>query len=166
MRFAGQPRRYALLALSIEELEAGFATGEGLDTKALAQIDEQMQQIRSSLPPETIKVELEIMPGAGDFACCPQCGWTKPQEPIFVKDDETVADAFRRHRIEREATDANKASVEAAPVEAVKTPPEAKPAPVRTTSPPDRNPYVKQQDNAGSAVWISGVNKYPLDRTR
>ena len=66
-------RRYALLALSIENIEAALATGEDLDTDALSKIDAQMQQIRDTLPPEKLQVTVQYVEGCIGIYTCVHC---------------------------------------------------------------------------------------------
>jgi len=67
-------RRYALLALSIENIEAALATGEDLDTDSLSKIDAQMQKIRDTLPPEKHQVSVQFVEGCIGIYTCQHCG--------------------------------------------------------------------------------------------
>jgi hypothetical protein len=59
-----------LLSLSIGDIEAGYVTGEDLDSGALLKLDEQMQQIRDSLPPPPHNISIKYVKGAyGVFDC-------------------------------------------------------------------------------------------------
>ena len=67
-------RRYALLALSIENIEAALATGEELDTDSLSKTDAPMQQIRDTLPPEKHTVSVQFVEGCVGIYTCQHCG--------------------------------------------------------------------------------------------
>jgi len=161
-------RRYSLLTLAIEELEARFATGESLDTDGLARIDAQMQEIRSSLPPEGIKVDVVFVSGVRGIFHCEHCG---KRNNVDNMTEETLTEKRARAKADAELVK---------PVEALKTLPAPNSAPQGTPSPPKaapQRPYhetaVNSRPNApadghsGSLVWVGGVpSSYPLERTK
>ena len=58
--------RYAILMVAHQRIQAAIATGQDYDIDQLLKIEAAMQEIRSSLPPEPIKVGIEIIGGTDD----------------------------------------------------------------------------------------------------
>jgi hypothetical protein len=83
-------RRYAILMTAYSNAESILAEGATIDVKALLEIEAALMAIKSSLPPTPIKVEIEIVDGAGP---------TKPKQKDYARviDGEVVkADALRQ----------------------------------------------------------------------
>jgi len=76
-----QVKRYALLMVAHDGLTARLAAGADFSVDALLKLDDAMAQIRASLPPERIKVDLEIVHGDQPVPFCKQCGW-KAGDPV------------------------------------------------------------------------------------
>jgi len=180
-------RRYALLALSIENIEAALATGEDLDTDALSKIDAQMQQIRDTLPPEKLQVTVQYVEGCIGIYTCVHCHKRNELQPgsytpvsgrhYEISGPNDTKDSPTRGLEAAKVSprvDA-KTNAPATPVEAVKTPPAVKSLPVPAPSPPRSHPAsihdapgarMKPSEN-GSAVWFGGgASSYPLTRER
>ena len=66
-------RRYALLMNAHDNLTARLlaSAGEGFDVDALLKLDNAMQEIRATLPPEQIKVAVKFVEGISGV--CPKC---------------------------------------------------------------------------------------------
>ena len=67
-------RRYALLMNAHDTLTARLATGGEVNIDALLKLDNAMQEIRSSLPPEGIKVDVVFVSGVRGIFNCQHCG--------------------------------------------------------------------------------------------
>jgi hypothetical protein len=74
-----QVRRFALLMVGHDNLTAKLANGVDVSIDNLLRIDAAMAQVRSSVPQEPIKVDVEFVEGPIEH--CPKCGWHR-DEPL------------------------------------------------------------------------------------
>jgi len=173
-------RRYALLALSIENIEAALATGEDLDTDALSKIAAQMQRIRDTLPPEKHQISVQFVEGCIGIYTCTHCGKRNDLEA------GTYVPASSGH-YEISGPNATKDSptrgIEATankPEGGVETPPKPKEAPQTSvvaskavpewpyheTAVKDSRPNAPANGGGGLCWFGTAPSKYPLTRER
>jgi len=170
-------RRYALLALSIENIEAALATGEDLDTDALSKIDAQMQQIRDTLPPEKLQVTVQYVEGCIGIYTCVHCHKRNELQP-----GSYTPVSGRHYEISgpNDTKDSPTRGIEATSEGGVETPPKPKEAPrtsVEASKAVPERPYhetaVKDSrpdaaaNGGGGLCWFgTAPSKYPLTRER
>ena len=85
-------RRFAVLSIAYEGHESMLASGRGVDADTLLKLDTAMQEIRASLPPERITVELKM------------------HGETINREGETIREGFIRMQRENRDTEAAEAS--------------------------------------------------------
>jgi hypothetical protein len=163
-------RRFAVLSIAYEGHEALLASGRDVEADTLLKLDEAMQAIRASIPPERITVQLTR--SHGPFTVCPECGFKPPDNiEIINREGETIIEGFRRLRAERGAESEaviaiqdrgatsphEKSEGEQATVSVASKPmPESKP--YHETAVKDSRPGA-QSNGGGSVVWSTPINR-------
>jgi hypothetical protein len=78
-------KRYAVLACAHSNIQARLAVGADISVDNLLKLDAAMAEIRSSVPQEPVRVEIEYVEGPIEH--CPKCGWHR-DEPLPPSDPQ------------------------------------------------------------------------------
>jgi len=108
-------KRYALLMVAHDAVTAAAGTGAGYDINDLLKLDGAMQEIRATLPPERVKVDIKFI-GREDFTCR-HCGKDNAAEVYHGK--QALREAAKHDAVVKEEVPARVT----APAAAIAPPP-------------------------------------------